>query len=79
LIELHYLDKIDDMHVINDMDEVDNIAEMDYMIMWKKSFVLIEICLCFFSMLTFHMNMDLCHVIVIQVPIVFYNIILFHV
>jgi hypothetical protein len=64
------------MHVINDMDEVHNIDEMDYMIMWKKSF---EICLCFFSMLTFHMNIDLCHVIVIQVSIVFYNLILFHI
>jgi len=48
IVGLHYLNKIDDMHVINDMDEVDNIDEMNYMIMWKKSFVVIEICLWFF-------------------------------
>ncbi len=33
MVELNYMDKIDDMHVINDMDEVDNINEMNYMIM----------------------------------------------
>ncbi len=77
MVELHNMDKIDDMHIINDMDEVDNIDEMNYMIMWKKSFVVIEICLCFCGMLTFHMNMDLCHVIVIQVLIIFHNFILF--
>ncbi len=48
MVELHYMDKIDDIHVINDMDEVDNIDEINYMIMWKKSFVVIEISLCFF-------------------------------
>jgi hypothetical protein len=42
------MDKIDDMHVIHDMDEVDNIDEMNYMIMWKKSIVVTEIWLCFF-------------------------------
>ncbi len=42
IVGLHYLNKIDDM------DEVDNIDEMNYMIMWKKSFVVIEICLWFF-------------------------------
>jgi len=67
IVELHYMDKID------------NIDEMNYMIMWKKSIVIREICLCFFSMLTFHMNMNLCHVIVIQVLIVFYSFILFHI
>jgi hypothetical protein len=71
------MDKIDDMHVINDMDEVANIDEINYLIMWKKSIVVIEICLCSFSMLTFYMNMDQCHVIVIQVLIVFHNFILF--
>jgi len=71
MVELHYMHKIDNMHVINDMDEVDNIDEMNYMIMWKKNIVVTEFCWCFFSMFTFHMNMDLCHVIVIQVLIVF--------
>ncbi len=33
MVELHYMDKFDDMHVIYDMDEVDNIDEMNYMIM----------------------------------------------
>ncbi len=77
MVELHYMDKIDEMHIIHDMDEVDNIDEMNYMIIWKKSIVVTEIWLCFFSMLTNHMNMDLCHVIVIQVLIVFDNFILY--
>jgi hypothetical protein len=33
IVELHYMDKIGDMHVIHDMDEVDNIDEIYYMIM----------------------------------------------
>ncbi len=77
MVELHYMDKIDNMHVINDMDEVDNIDEMNYM--WKKSIVVTEIWLYFFSMLTFHMNMDLCHVIVIQVLVIFHYFILFRI
>ncbi len=44
----------------------------------KKSIVVIGICSSFLNMLKFHMNMDLCHVIAIQL-IVFHYFILFHI
>jgi hypothetical protein len=52
--------------------------QFGYWLVRKKSIVVIGICSCVFSMLTFHMNMDLCHVIVIQLTI-FHYFILFHI